>query len=233
MSLVPDSSPSPEESASPVPEWSSFKGLSAEDIQVHQRIARYNDLVLTDAIRPSYDLKVKPQQGYRSGHYHDSDSGEPIPVVVAAVTAPLIIDVMHHLLRQATELGIDELTVVVSSTFGSGSEPNRYFQCDRISMISVLRLIEDFQDVLLNDGYTSLNLYSAEYEWELLLDEHKLILVYGDYQDQVRAVFEDWGIQPQPEMGFISEAEHVHSRSVELIERALELQAVVGAWGSW
>ena len=63
---------------------SSFSKLSEEDLEAHLRVARYGDFVLTDAVRPSYDLQVVPTQGYRHDEYYDEESHARVPVVMAA-----------------------------------------------------------------------------------------------------------------------------------------------------
>jgi hypothetical protein len=37
-------------------------------------VQRYGRFMLTDAIRPSYDLKIVPRQGYRHDFYVDEDT---------------------------------------------------------------------------------------------------------------------------------------------------------------
>ena len=43
---------------------SSFERLSEEELEAHLGVARYGNFLLTDAVRPSYDLQVVPSQGY-------------------------------------------------------------------------------------------------------------------------------------------------------------------------
>ena len=50
---------------------SSFDLLSDEELETHLGVARYGDFELTDALRPSYDLKIRPRQGYRHDVYVD------------------------------------------------------------------------------------------------------------------------------------------------------------------
>ena len=45
---------------------SSFERLSEEELETHLAVSKYGNFQLTDAIRPSYDLKVTPEEGYRS-----------------------------------------------------------------------------------------------------------------------------------------------------------------------
>ena len=44
---------------------SSFSDLTDDQLETHLKIARYGNFVLTDAVRPSYDLQVVPRTGFR------------------------------------------------------------------------------------------------------------------------------------------------------------------------
>ena len=61
---------------------SSFDDLSEDQLETHLKIARYGRFTLTDAVRPSYDLQIVPQSGYRHDFYHDRESGIKIPVIM-------------------------------------------------------------------------------------------------------------------------------------------------------
>ncbi len=39
---------------------SSFQDLTEDQLEAHLNIVRYGDFVLTDAVRPSYDLQIVP-----------------------------------------------------------------------------------------------------------------------------------------------------------------------------
>ena len=60
---------------------SSFETLSDEELEAHLNIARYGDFLLTDAVRPSYDLQVVPRRGYRHDVYKDEESNTTVPVI--------------------------------------------------------------------------------------------------------------------------------------------------------
>ena len=49
---------------------SSFENLSEDQLETHMNIAKYGNFVLTDAIRPSYDLQVVPR-----GNFSGPDAG--------------------------------------------------------------------------------------------------------------------------------------------------------------
>ena len=55
---------------------SSFECLSEEELETHLGVQSYGNFQLTEAVRPSYDLQVVPEQGYR----HDArNPNEAIP----------------------------------------------------------------------------------------------------------------------------------------------------------
>ena len=43
-------------------ETSSFEHLTEEELEAHLGVQRYGSFVLTDAVRPSYDLQVVPHR---------------------------------------------------------------------------------------------------------------------------------------------------------------------------
>ena len=48
---------------------SSFDNLTEEQLEAHMKVTQYGDFMLTDAIRPSFDLQVVPTAGYRHDVY--------------------------------------------------------------------------------------------------------------------------------------------------------------------
>ena len=73
-----------EEAQTPASDSSSFDELSKEELEVHLGVRRYGEFTLTDAVRPSYDLKVVPRQGYRHDAYHDKETNTDLPVIMAS-----------------------------------------------------------------------------------------------------------------------------------------------------
>ena len=66
---------------------SSFEHLSEEQLEAHLGIVRYGNFLLSDAVRPSYDLQVVPAQGFRHDAYRDEQSKSSVPVLMAAVSS--------------------------------------------------------------------------------------------------------------------------------------------------
>src|SRR5688572_18981490 len=77
---------------------SSFERLSQEELEAHLRVKRYGDFVLTDAVRPSYDLQVMPRPGYRHDVYRDEDNHTKVPVLMGAASSEALFEVFMDLL---------------------------------------------------------------------------------------------------------------------------------------
>ena len=77
---------------------SSFEELSEDQLETHLSVDKYGEFQLTDAVRPSYDLKVVPRQGYRHEVYREDSSPEGVPVVMASVSKERLFDVFMDLL---------------------------------------------------------------------------------------------------------------------------------------
>ena len=80
---------------------SSFERLSDEELEAHLGVARYGDFVLTDAMRPSYDLQVIPCQGYRHDVYRDEESKSNVPVLMGAASQGALVRDLHGHARSA------------------------------------------------------------------------------------------------------------------------------------
>ena len=77
---------------------SSFQRLGEEELEAHLGVARYGSFLLTDAVRPSYDLQVVPTQGYRHDSYHDQQNRTTVPVLMAAVSKEQLFETFMDLL---------------------------------------------------------------------------------------------------------------------------------------
>ena len=97
----------------PAQTHSSFLELTEEQLETHLGIARYGNFVLTDAIRPSYDLQIVPQAGYRHDVYQDRESGVQIPVLMAAASREKLLDLFFEML--SAPLG-NEVDVVLETS---------------------------------------------------------------------------------------------------------------------
>src|SRR5690606_26858547 len=69
---------------------SSFRDPNEDALEAHLGMARDGRFVLTEAVRPSYDLQVVPRAGYRFDSFVDDQAGVKIPVLMAAASREML-----------------------------------------------------------------------------------------------------------------------------------------------
>ncbi len=186
---------------------SSFDRLTDEELDTHLNIKRYGSFVLTDAVRPSYDLQVVPQPGYRFDAYHDACSGTDVPVLMAAASREDLLDLFMDLLDP---LGND-VKVVLETSHGAGGGQHVDLCRDHIDLPILKSTLWDYEDLLLNDGCTGIAVLNSSIPYEVQFDEHKMLVVYGEPLTDFENILKGYGLTCQEDMQFITEAEHVHS----------------------
>ena len=129
---------------------SSFSELSDDQLETHLKIARYGNFVLTEAVRPSYDLQVVPRTGYRHDTYSDGESGIAIPVLMASASREQIIDLFVDLLDP---LGTDVDVVLETSHHTQGEGHDDYYR-ESIELPILKSVLYDFEEMLIDDGCT-------------------------------------------------------------------------------
>jgi len=203
---------------------SSFQDLTADQLETHLGINRYGSFVMTDAVRPSYDLQVVPSAGFRHDVYRDKESGVEIPVIMAAASRELIIDLFIDLLDP---LG-NEVDVVLETSHERNGGGHRDLLREQIDLPVLKSLLYDFEDLLLNDGCTGIAVLNPSLPLEVQFDEHKLLIMYGHDLQEFESTLVDHGIPCSEEIKFITEAEHVHSSSDEFLRQFDELRFRLG-----
>ena len=210
---------------------SSFERLSEEELEAHLGVVRYGDFLLTDAIRPSYDLQVVPCQGYRHDAYHDEESRTTVPVLMGAASNQHLFEVFMDLLDP---LGF-EVDVVLETSHNRQNRGHVDLYREHIDMPVLKSILWDFEDLLLNDGCTGIAVLNPSIPQEVQFDEHKLLIVYGEQLEEYENVFRSRQVPCDDQMKFITEAEHVHSSSDEYAEQFEELKMRLGmdSLGGW
>jgi hypothetical protein len=203
---------------------SSFSKLSEEDLEAHLRVARYGDFVLTDAVRPSYDLQVVPTQGYRHDEYYDEESHARVPVVMAAATHEQLFETFMDLLDP---LGF-EVDVVLETSHNREGRGHTDLYREHIDLPVLKSILWDFEEMLLNDGCTGIAVLNPGVPMEVQFDEHKLLIAYGHDLAPFEDVLRDRRIACNDKLKFITEAEHVHSSSDQFAREFEELKMRLG-----
>ncbi|QDT58050.1 hypothetical protein SV7mr_05390 [Stieleria bergensis] len=201
----------------------SFEALTDEELQTHMGIQTYDAFELTDAIRPSYDLQVVPRQGFRYDKYVDEMSNLETPVIMAAATRNRIMDLFLELIDHLGPV----VDVVLETSHHFAPQQNDLYR-EHIDMPVLKSMLLDHEDVLLNDGCTGIAVINPARRQEVQLDEHKLLITYGDPLDAFKQTMIDCDVYPDEKIKFITEAEHVHSSSERYYDKFTLLKNHLG-----
>ena len=195
-----------------------LKSLTDEELNIHLAKSQYGNFRLTDAIRPAPDATLV--QGYRKcGYGGDADrkciSGDvDIPYLVAAVSADTIFECFIALLEQMPEQ---------VAVFLENSHTGVALKRDDIDLTVLISTLWDYEDLLINDGFTSIFVVDYDAPLEIQFEEHKAILAYGYRLSQFESVLHKYGIMHQSDMRLVLEDEHVHSSRSGLTEMFTKL----------
>lgn len=211
----------------PAPTTSSFEQLSEEELEAHLGVRRYGDFELTDAVRPSYDLQVIPQQGFRHDTYHDEQSRASVPVVMAAASREHLFDTFMELLEPLGPV----VDVVLETSHHQDQTGHVDLYREHIDMPVLKSILWDFEDLLTNDGCTGIAILNPGIPQEVQFDEHKLLIAYGSNLVEYESILEQRCLPCRDDLKFITEAEHVHSTSERFVDQFEELKMRLGMDG--
>ncbi len=202
-----------EQSGQSVP--SSFELLDEEAVDSHLRISQYRDFHLTDAVRPSYDLQVIPQEAYRHDTFRDEKAGREIPVLMISASAEKLFDLFLDLLNP---LG-DHVDVVLDSSHAGCGNAEGNTQREQIDLPVLKSILCDYEETLTHDGCLGIAVLNPAIPLEVQFDEHKLLIVYGQDLARFETVLDQYGIKQDQDVRFITEGEHVHASQEEYADR--------------
>ncbi|MCO6457827.1 MAG: hypothetical protein J5I93_21180 [Pirellulaceae bacterium] len=206
---------------------SSFEHLSEEELEAHLGVVRYGNFVLTEAVRPSYDLQVVPQQGFRHDVYHDEQSRTKVPVLMAAASTEVLFELFMELLDP---LG-DDVDVVLETSHHRDRNGHIDLYREHIDMPVLKSILWEFEDMLLNDGCTGLAVLNPRIPQEVQFDEHKMLIVYGRPLEPFERILAAHRVPCNEQLKFITEAEHVHSSHDSYCRRFEDLKLQLGMDG--
>lgn len=201
----------------------SFEQLSDEELQAHMNIKTYGTFELTDAIRPSYDVRISPRQGFRYDKYVDEASGVTTPVIMAAVTKSILMDTFLELIDH-----LGSVVDVVLETSHHCRWQHEDLYRDHIDLPVLKTTLLEFEDVLTDDGCTGIAVINPSRRQEVQLDEHKLLIAYGTPLAGFRETLIASDVYPDSKIRFVTEAEHVHSSSERMRDRFEQLKTRLG-----
>ena len=208
---------------------SSFEHLNEEELEAHLGVARYGTFNLTDAVRPSYDLQVVPCQGYRHDAYRDEETRASVPVLMGAASSERLFETFLDLLDP---LGM-VVDVVLETSHSREQTGHTDLYREHIDMPVLKSILWEFEDMLLNDGCVGIAVLNPGVPQEVQLDEHKLLIIYGENQGPFEQIFRERRVALDDRMKFITEAEHVHSSSDRYAQQFDELKTRLGMDGGY
>lgn len=203
---------------------SSFERVSEDALEAHLEVVRYGDFVLTDAVRPSFDLQVVPTQGYRHDVYHDAENKASVPVLMGAASSRYLFETFLDLLDP---LGF-EVDVVLETSHHRNNKGHTDLYREHIDLPVLKSILYEYEDLLMNDGCTGIAVLNPSIPQEVQFDEHKLLIVYGDNLGDYEAILQDRSVPCNEKIKFITEAEHVHSSSDHYYGQFEELKMRLG-----
>lgn len=213
-----------EEAGKVVAPSSSFESLSKEELEAHLGVRRYGSFTLTDAIRPSYDLKVVPRQGYRHDAYQDEESKAELPVIMAAASQERLFELFIEMLEPLGNV----VDVVLETSHSRDRKGHVDLYREHMDMPVLLSTLWEFEDLLTNDGCTGIAVLNPSIPQEVQFDEHKLLIVYGHELRAYERILDRSRVACDENLKFITEAEHVHSSSDEYARQFEELKMRLG-----
>jgi hypothetical protein len=203
---------------------SSFERLGEEELEAHLGVARYGSFLLTDAVRPSYDLQVVPVESYRHDTYREEQSHTAVPVLMASVSAERLFETFMDLIDPLG--GVVDVVLETSHHREQSGHTDLYRE--HIDMPVLKSILWEYEDLLVNDGCAGLAVLNPDIPHEVQLDEHKLLIVYGDRLTDFEAIYRQHRVHCDEQMKFLTEAEHVHSSSDRFAGLFEELQTRLG-----
>ncbi len=204
-----------------------FQGASPDQLQRHLSKSRYGDFQLTDAIRPSLDVRIRPAQGYRHDVYVDEETGAKVPVIMASASREILFQVFMQLVQR---LG-PAVDVVLETSHDHDVKGHVDLYREQIDLPVLTSMLWEYENMLTNDGCTGIAVLNPRTPQEVQLDEHKLLIMYGSPLELFEHTLEQNGIYCDEEIRFLTEAEHVHSTSDSHMRHFNQLQTELGLDG--
>ena len=165
-----------QEDVTDAPLSSSFDQLSKDELEAHLGVRKYGSFTLTEAVRPSYDLKVVPRQGYRHDAYHDKETNAKLPVIMASASHENLFELFMELLEPLGNV----VDVVLETSHSQAGNGHVDLYREHMDMPVLLSTLWDFEEMLTNDGCTGIAVLNPSIPQEIQFDEHKLLIVYGE-----------------------------------------------------
>jgi hypothetical protein len=208
--------------------------MNPEKMAAHLRVDRYEDFLLTAAVRPGLELPVVPREGFRLDVYRDHTAHLHVPVLAAAVSREKLFDVFLDLLSPLGET----VDVVLETSHDSEGNRHRDLFREQIDLPVLKSLFLEFEDLLLNDGCAGVAVLSTTVPMEVQFDEHKLLFAYSHDLEPFERILHQHRVPRRDSLKLITEGEHLHSTDPAHIDAFDQMCCRVGVaepaeWANW
>jgi hypothetical protein len=207
--------------------------IHALELESHLATITYGNFTLTDAVRPSFDLTIIPEQGYKYERLHlgtgDAASAHRgsrwlMPILAVSVSLEQLFETFLELLNP---LGNTVNIVLETSHYSSGARRTGLYR-NHIDLPILKSFLYEHEDLLLNDGCTGISVSSPKLRTEVKLDEHKLVLVYAKSLLPFEKILRRHHILPNESMPLLTDAEHIHITREEYLQQFKTLKTTLG-----
>ena len=207
--------------------------VHALELESHLATVTYGNFTLTDAIRPSLDLKIIPEQGYKydrlplgSGITMSPRFGSRwlMPILAASISLEQLFETFLNLLDPLGET----VSIVLETSHCYSGEWNTELRREHIDLPVLKSFLYDHEDLLLHDGCTGISVFAPKLRAEVKFDEHKLIFVCAKLLLPFEKILHQHHIPQNDTMNLLTDAEHVHITRDEYFQRFKTLQVLLG-----
>ena len=208
--------------------------IHALELESHLATVTYGNFTLTDAVRPSLDLTIIPEQGYKYDRlqlgignvtsFHRMGSRWLMPILVASISLEYLFETFLDLLNP---LG-DTVNIVLETSHCYSGAHRSGLHREHIDLPVLKSFLYDHEDILLNDGCTGISVFSPKTRATVKFDEHKLIYVYAKSLLPFEKVLHGHDVPQNETMRLLTDAEHVHITRDEYFQQFRTLQAALG-----
>ena len=204
------------------------------ELESHLVTATYGNFTLTDAVRPSFDLEIIPEQGYKYDRialgtgdmtaFSRVRSRWLMPILVASVSLENLFEIFQDLLNP---LG-DTVNIVLETSHHYSGTRRTGLHREHIDLPVLKSFLYDHEELLLNDGCTGISVFAPKIPAEVRFDEHKLIIIYAKSLLPFEKILRRNNIFLNETMKLLTDAEHVHITRDEYFQRFKTLQMSLG-----
>jgi hypothetical protein len=201
-----------------------FERMPKIEIESHLTIANYGQFTLSDAIRPSFDLKIIPKQGYKHDQYRNIKNNLSIPVIMATVSKEFLFDTFIDLIDPLGNC----VDVVLETSHKRSTGEHLDLYREQIDTPILKSFLYDYEELLLNDGCSGIAVINPKIPCEVQFDEHKMLIVYSYNEKIFEKILNQHYIYRDESIRFITEAEHIHTTRDEYYKQFQSLKITLG-----